>query len=253
MKADEIKTTKDFLEFLSKDNNNFIPQTSDEYSKSICGTDFASEILYILPRTETLRNIENYNNLRYVTINNYKIDKRASALLEEQKEKLRNVNYLNIWNIKQNDLGILELFPNLTHLSVSYIGKSDFSFSGLDYPHKLETLCFISINKVTNFHFLTKQQKQKVKNLSLDYTARLTQLDGIEDFENLETLHLFASSTESRKKVTLENLSGIEKLSKLRSLEMGYFRFDTEELKSKLLCLENLKEYSIDYKTYENK
>lgn len=254
MKVDEIKSTKDFLGFLSMQNNeNFFSQTSEEYSKSICGTNFASEVLYILPRTETLRNIGNYNHLRYVTINNYKIDKKGIQILKEHKEKLLNVNFLDIWNIKQNDLDILKLFPNLTHLLVSYIGKSDFSFAGLDYANKLETLCFISINKISDFHFLTKTQKQKIRNLSLAYTAKLTRFDGIEDFENLETLSLFASSTESRKKVALESMAGIEKLSKLKSLEIGYFKFDIEDLKSKLLHLKNLKQYSIDYKTYDNK
>ncbi|MDR2920351.1 MAG: hypothetical protein LBV72_13435 [Tannerella sp.] len=254
MKVDEIKSTKDFLGFLSKqNNNNFLPQTNDEYSKSICGTNFTSEVLYILPRTETLKNIENYNNLRYITINNYKVDKKGIEILREHKEKLLNVNFLDIWNIKQNDLDILELFPNLTHLLVSYIGKPDFSFNGLDYLKKLGTLCFSSINKITDFHFLTKSQKQIIKNLSLTYTANLTHLDGIEDFENLETRSLFASTPESRKKVTLENLNGLEKLSKLKSFDIGYFKFDIEELKSKLLHLKHLKQYSIDYKTYENR
>lgn len=45
MKVKDIKSTRDFLEFLSK-YNDFIPQQSEKYSKSICRTGFQSEVLY---------------------------------------------------------------------------------------------------------------------------------------------------------------------------------------------------------------
>ena len=250
----EIKNTKDFMTFLSrqKRDDNFLPHDSKENSKAICETAFHSEVLYILPRTHNLKNIENYNNIKFVTINNFKIDKTGHAILKEHKEKLANVKFLSIWNIKQNDLELLELFPNVTHLLISYIGKADFSYSGLDYLKNLETLVLSSVNKITDFNFLTKQQKTKIKNLNLTYTARLTKLDGIEDFKNLETLTLFASTMESRKTVTLENLNGIEKLSNLHSFEIDYFKFDMEKLKDKLKQLKNLKQYKVKNQTYEN-
>lgn len=251
MKVKDIQNIRDFLEFLSK-HNDFIAQQSDEYSKSICGTGFQSEVLYILPATQDLNNIENYHNLKFVTINNYKVDKKGFEILKKHKHKFENVNFLHIWNIKQNDLELLEFFPNVTHLLVSYIGKENFSFRGLDYLHKLETLVLSSANKITDFNFLTKSQKEKIKHLHLTYTAKLTRLDGIEDFKNLETLILFASTMESKKTVTLENLNGIEKLINLSDFKIDYFKFDIDELQKKLKPLKNLKQYKVRHQVYEN-
>lgn len=254
MKTEDIKSTKDFMRFLSQQDfeSDFLPYDSEERTKAICGTKLNSEVLYILPATHDLRNIENYTNLKFVTINNYKIGEKEFAILNEHKKLLESVKFLNIWNIKQNDLNLLELFPNVTHLLISYIRKADFSYEGLDYLKYLETLVLSSVNMITDFNFLSKSQKEKIKHLNLTYTARLTRLDGIEDFKNLETLTLFASTMESRKTVTLENLNGIEKLTNLRGFEIDYFKFDMDELKAKLKQLKKLKQYKVKFQTYEN-
>jgi hypothetical protein len=130
-------------------------------------------------------------------------------------------------------LNIPEIFQNLTHLLVSYIRKEDFSFTGLDHTKKINTLCLLSENKISDFNFLSNAQKSNLKNLSLEYTANFNSLNGIDKFENLEKLFLFESTSERRKTVALRNLSGIEKLRNLNSFEIDYFKFDLEELKRK--------------------
>lgn len=121
-----------------------------------------------------------------------------------------------------------------THLLVSYILKADFPFSGLDHLTDLETLVLISVNKINDFNFLSTSQKEKIRHLHIIYSAWLTTFDGIEGFKNLETLSLAASTSESRKIVTLERMEGIEELSNLSSLEISYFNFDIEVLHTKL-------------------
>jgi hypothetical protein len=254
MTLDEIKNIDDFQTFLfGQRHDNFVQQDNPIFSKTICGTNFSSELLYILPATEQLENIQFYENLKFITINNYKIGDKQLEILKKHEDKLLTVTHLHIWNIKQNELDLLSIFPNLTHLFVSYIRKADFSFSGLDNLKKLNTLCLLSINKISDFNFLTNSSKLKLKNLSLTYTSNLTSLNGIDRFENLEHLSLFASTPETNKKVNLDNLSGIEKLSKLKSLEMGYFRFDIEKFKERLLAMTELKQFKVDNITYENK
>ena len=254
MTLNDIKNINDFQTFLvGQRHDSFVQQDNPNFSKTICGTKFSSEILRILPATEQLENIQFYDNLKFITINNYKIGDKQLEILKKYNEKLLNVTHLHIWNIKQNDLELLSMFPNLTHLLVSYIRKADFSFNGLDNLKKLNTLCLLSINKISDFNFLTNSSKLRLKNLSLTYTSNLTSLNGIDRFENLENLSLFASTPESNKKVNLDNLSGIEKLTKLKSLDMGYFRFDITELKDKLSSLAELKEFTIDNIKYENK
>lgn len=55
MKLDEIKNIQDFQRFLFlQKNENFIQPHDSDYSKTICGTNFKSEILYVLPSTEIL-------------------------------------------------------------------------------------------------------------------------------------------------------------------------------------------------------
>lgn len=253
MTIDEIKNIQDFQIFLfEQSDENFIKPDNSEYSKTICGTSFQSEILYVLPATEQLENIQFYDNLKLITINNYKIDKKQFEILKNHKHKLTNVTHLHIWNIKQSDLNLLSLFPNLTHLLISHIKKADFSFSGLDSLENLNTLCLLSINKISDFNFLTNSSKFALKNLSLIHTSNLKSLEGIEKFENLENLSLFASTPECRKTVTLESLNGLEKLSNLESFEIDYFKFDLEELQAKLKQLKKLKTFKISNKTYEN-
>jgi len=254
MTLGKIKNINDFQTFLSgQRHDSFVQQDNPNFSKTICGTKFSSELLYILPATEKLEYIQFYDNLKFITINNYKIGDKQLEILKKHKDKLLNVTHLHIWNIKQNELELLSMFPNLTHLLVSYIRKADFSFSGLDNLKKLNTLCLLSINKISDFNFLTNFSKLRLKNLSLTYTSNLTSLNGIDRFKNLEHLSLFASTSESNKKVNLDNLSGIEKLTKLKSLDMGYFRFDITELEDKLSSLAELKEFTIDNIKYENK
>jgi len=254
MTLDEIKNIQDFQTFLfEQKEENFIKPYHSEYSNTICGTSFQSEILYVLPATGNLENIQFYNNLKFVTINNYKVDEKKIEILKNYKDKLTNITHLHIWNNKQNDLDLLHLFPKLTHLLVSYIRKADFSFTGLDKLEKLSTLCLLSINKVSDFNFLTNASKLKLKNLSLTYTSNLKSLNGIDEFKNLEHLSLLASTTESNKKVNLENLKGIEVLTKLKSFEIGYFRFEIADLKKRLSSLTELKEFTIDNIKYENK
>jgi hypothetical protein len=53
--------------------------------------------------------------------------RRGFEILKKHKDKFEKVNFLYIWNIMQNDLEMLELFPNVTHLLISHIGKVDFS------------------------------------------------------------------------------------------------------------------------------
>jgi len=250
----EIKNIDDFQRFLFRQgHDNFVKQDNPIFPKTICGTNPSSELLYILPATEQLENIQFYDNLKFITINNYKIGNKQLDILKKHQNKLSNVTHLHIWNIKQNELDLLSMFPNLTHLLVSYIRKADFSFSGLDNLKKINTLCLLSINKISDFNFLTNSSKLKLKNLSLTYTSNLTSLNGIDKFENLEHLSLFASTPESNKKVNLDNLLGIEKLTNLKSLNISYFRFNIEQLKEKLLALTELKQFKIDNTTYENK
>ncbi len=252
MKTEDIKNTKDFINFLSRVKDSFLPYESEEKIKAISRTAFHSEVLYILPETHDLKNIANYNNIKFVEINNYKIDQKGFKVLKDYKDKFENVKFLIIWNIKQNDLELLEIFPNVTHLLISHIGKADFSYKGLDYLNNLETVVLSSVNKITDFNFLTKPQKEKIKHLNLTYTANLTKLDGIEDYKNLKTLTLFASTMESRKTVNLESLKGLEKLSNLEGFEIDYFNFDMEELKEKLKPLKKLKHYKVKNDTHEN-
>jgi len=65
-------------------------------------------------------------------------------------------------------------------------------------------------------------------------------------------LAFFASTAESKKTVTLENLKGLEKLSNLYNFEIDYFKFDIDELKKQLKPLKNLKQYKIKHKVHEN-
>ncbi len=77
-------------------------------------------------------------------------------------------------------------------------------------------------------------------------------MNGIDKFENLEHLSLFASTTESNKKVSLDDLSGIENLAKLKTFEIAYFRFDNREMANRLSFLKELKEFAIDNIKYKN-
>lgn len=139
-----------------------------------------------------------------------------------------------MWNTKLNDLSLLQLFPNLTHLMVAYIRKEDFSFDGIGYTPKLHTLCILSANKIANMDFIPNDLKKQIKNLSMVYTSRLHSLKGIDGFMNLEKLYLSASTTESKKTVNLTTLSGLETLRKLKNIELKYYKLDLEDAKKRL-------------------
>ena len=152
--------------FRNTKNNIFINGFNENIKGTICGIKFDSNILYILPNNiDDLNNIQNYHNIKYLEINNFKIGKRADNTLASNVNVLKNITHLMIWNIKQNDLEILKYFPQLTHLLVSYIRKDDFSFTGLNYTDKINTLSLSSVNRIKNFNFLDKSVKTRIKNL----------------------------------------------------------------------------------------
>ena len=79
MTLDDIKNIQDFQTIVvGRKFEDIIQPEHSEYSKTICGTSFQSEILYVLPATENLENIRFYNNLKFVTINNYKVDRKKN-------------------------------------------------------------------------------------------------------------------------------------------------------------------------------
>ena len=240
--------------FRNTKNNIFINGFNENIKGTICGIKFDSNILYILPNNiDDLNNIQNYHNIKYLEINNFKIGKRADDTLASNVNVLKNITHLMIWNIKQNDLEILKYFPQLTHLLVSYIRKDDFSFTGLNYTDKINTLSLSSVNRIKNFNFLDKSVKTRIKNLSVTYCKELTNFTGIAGYKNLECLKVCVSTPESGKRIPLENISGIEKMDKLKYFELGYYKLNIDELKNKIIGLRKLKEFIIDYKKYDNK
>lgn len=240
--------------FRNTKNNIFINGFNENIKGTICGIKFDSNILYILPNNiDDLNNIQNYHNIKYLEINNFKIGKRADDILASNVNVLKNITHLILWNIKQNDLEILKYFPQLTHLLVSYIRRDDFAFTGLNYTDKINTLSLINVNRIKNFNFLDKPVKIKIKNMSITYCKELTDFTGIVEYENLECLKICVSTPESGKRISLGNIDGIEKLNKLKYFELGYYKLNIDELKDKISGLRKLKEYIIDYKKYDNK
>jgi hypothetical protein len=226
---------------------------SENVENTVCRVKFNSDFLFLLPTTEDLNNIRNYGNLKYLEINNFKIGKKENSILENNLNILKNITHLKIWNIMQNDLEILKYFPKLTHLLISYIRKDNFSFTGLNYANKLNTLCLSSANKICDFNFMEKMNKIKIKNMSITYCSRLNNFNGIDGYTNLETLIINYSTSESRKRKLLESISGIEYLNKLKYLELSYYKIDMGDLQNKIISIKTLKEYIVDNKKYKNK
>jgi len=226
--------------------------TEKSLKDTICNVKLDSDILLILPATEDLNNIRNYKKLKYLEINNYKIGTKENKILEKNENVLKKITHLKIWNIKQNDLEILQYFPKLTHLQISYIKKENFSFKGLNYVNNLNTLCLSSVNGIKDFNFMDNNNKLKIKNLSITYCSKLNNFNGIAEYKNLETLEINYSTLESRKRTLLENISGIEYLEKLKYLELNYYKIDIEYFKNRIKILKNLKEYIIDNVKYKN-
>jgi hypothetical protein len=253
METNEISKFMNFI-FRAKKEDIFIDGFNKNIEGTICGIKFDSNVLFLLQdNINDLNVIKNYHKLKYIEINNYKIGKKEDNIFAENINILKNVTHLNIWNIKQNDLEILKYFPQLTHLLVSYIRKDDFSFTGLNYVKKINTLCFISVNRIKDFNFLDKGTRNKIRNMSVEYCKELIDFTGIADYKNMECLRVCASTPESGKRIQLRNFNGLERLNKLKYFELGYYKFDINELKNKINRLKYLQEYIIDYKKYENK
>ena len=250
MEEDKVTTVNRFQRFIHSKSEGIF--TEGDSGIAVCGIRLDSEILMLLPGMENIENIKNYGNLKYLSINNFAIGKRERIVLERNAGVLRKITHLHIWNIKQNDLDIIELFPGLTHLLVSYIRREDFSFRGLGYADHFRTLCLVSVNRITDFQFLGEGMKKKIESLSIEYCSRLTSFAGIDGFSNLKNLTLHASTAESRKRVSIEHLSGIEQLENLTSLDLAYFNFDQEEMRRRIRGIKSLKNYKIDNTEYEN-
>jgi hypothetical protein len=231
-----------------KSNNIFILEKTEN---TICEIKLDSDILLLLPRTKDLNNIEYYKNLKYLEINNFKIGPKENKILENNSYVLKNITHLKIWNVKLNNLEILQYFPKLTHLLISYIRTDDFSFDGLKYTDKINTLCLISANKIVDFNFLKNSIKIKIKNLSITYCKMLNNLSGINKYKNLECLELNFSTAESGKRAILKNIKYIEHLEKLKYLEINYYNFDINDLQNYITNITNLKDIIIDYKKYK--
>ena len=202
--------------------------------------------LFIVSGTHSIDNISLCTKLRFLSINNYKIGKKELSNLWDYKENLSTITHLHLWNTKLNDLSLLQLFPNLTHLMIAYIRKEDFSFDGIGYTPNLHTLCILSANKIANMNFIPNDLKKQIKNLSLEYTSRLHSLKGIDGFENLERLYLSASTTESKKIVNLTTLSGLETLKKLKNIEFRYYDLDLEDVKTRLSSNPDLRIFKVN-------
>ena len=202
--------------------------------------------LCIVPATPDLDNIGLCSKLRFLSINNYKIGKRELSTLLNYKENLATITHLYLWNTKADDLSLLQLFPNLTHLMIAYIRKENFLFDGICHTPNLHTLCLLSANKIENMDFMPNDLKKQFENISLEYTSRLHSLEGIDGFENLERLYMFASTTESRKTVNLTTLSGLETLKKLKEVEFKYYKLDLEDAKKRLSSNPTLRHFKVN-------
>ncbi|MDV7048594.1 leucine-rich repeat domain-containing protein [Bacteroides cellulosilyticus] len=243
MNIDDIKNIDDFQVYsCTKNEQRYIYSDMVENA-----TPIADCIdLFIVPGTRSMNNISLCTKLRFLSINNYNIGKKELSNLWNYKENLSTITHLYLWNTKLNDLSLLQLFPNLTHLMVAYIRKEDFSFDGIGYTPNLHTLCILSANKIVNMDFIPNDLKKQIKNLSLEYASRLHSLKGIDGFENLERLYLFASTTESKKIVNLTTLSGLETLKKLKNIEFRYYDLDLEDVKTRLSSNPDLRIFKVN-------
>ena len=125
MNIDDIKNIDDFQVYCCTNN-----EQRYIYSDIVeNATPIADCIdLFIVSGTRSMDNISLCTKLRFLSINNYKIGKKELSNLLDYKENLSTITHLYLWNTKLNDLSLLQLFPNLTHLMVAYIRKEDFSF-----------------------------------------------------------------------------------------------------------------------------
>lgn len=244
MNIDDIKNVDDFQVYCCRNNKEqryIYSDTAKNVTPIIDCTD-----LFIVPATRSMDNIGLCSKLRFLSINNYKIGKKELSALLNYKENLSTITHLYLWNTKSDDLSLLQLFPNLTHLMIAYIRKENFPFDGICYTPHLHTLCILSANKIANMDFMPNDLKKQIKNLSLVYTSRLHSLEGIEGFENIERLYLSASTSESKKTVNLTTLSGLETLKKLKDVELKYYKLDMEDAKKRLSSNSTLRHFKVN-------
>jgi len=238
-----IKNITDFQRTLSQRSKDIFVDQPDE--NMICEIDFSSDILLVLPRTNDLANIRYYKNVEFISINNYKIDKKKIKILEQNAELLKQVTHLHIWNNKQDDLSLLQFFPNLTHLLISYIRKEEYFFKELELLPYLDTLCLFGPSRLENLQFL-KYIKSDLKVLALESTKALKSFSGLENVPSLQSLSLWGSTYESAKYIVLDNVNSIETLSNLKELELKFYKFDSDDLKFRLKGLKHLENYTVD-------
>lgn len=244
MNIDDIRNIDDFQVYCCTNNKEQRYIYSD-MAKNVTPIADCTD-LFIIPDTRSMDNISLCTKLRFLSINNYKIGKRELSTLLDYKENLSTITHLYLWNTKLDDLSLLQLFPNLTHLMITYIRKENFPFDGIGYTPNLHTLCILNANKIANMNFIPNDLKKQIKNLSLVYTSRLHSLEGIEGFENLERLYLSASTMESRKTVNLTTLSGLETLKKLKDIELKYYKLDLEDAKKRLSSNPTLRLFKVN-------
>lgn len=247
-----IEKIKEFSRLIyDKSNAAFFDRADEDIEKTICETKLSSDIVFILPRTEDLSNIQFYNNVKIIEINNYKIDKAKYKILEQNADLLKQVTHLRIWNNKQDDLSLLKLFPNLTHLQISYIRKGDAFFKELESLPHLQVLWLFSPSRIEDLQFLRYVGSDLVA-LGIESTKALKSFSGLENVPSLQALSLWGSTYESAKFVTLDNVNGIDALPNLTELEIKFYKFDMEDLKHRLNGLKYLKSYSVDKNIYQN-
>ncbi|MDR2948491.1 MAG: hypothetical protein LBV71_04730 [Prevotella sp.] len=247
-----IEKIKEFSRLLyEKSNGIFLDPADEDIGKTICEIKLSSDIVLILPRTKDLSNIRFYKNVKIIEINNYKLDKAKYKILEQNADLLEQVTHLRIWNNKQDDLGLLKLFPNLTHLQISYIRKDHSFFKELESLRHLQVLWLFSLSRLENLQFL-EYVKSDLVALGIESTKTLKSFSGLENIPSLQFLSMWGSTYESAKFITLDNLDGIETLSNLTELEIKFYRFDIDDLKHRLKGLKYLKSYTVDKNIYQN-
>jgi len=244
MNIDDIRNIDDFQVYCCTNNEEQRYIYSDMVKNVVPIADCID--LFIVPDTRGIDNIGLCRNLRFLSINNYKIGKRELGTLLNYRENLSTITHLYLWNTKSDDLSLLQLFPNLTHLMITYIRKENFSFDGICHTPNLHTLCILSANKIANMNFMPNDLKNQIISLSLEYTSKLNSLEGIDGFENLESLYLSASTTESNKTVSLTTLSGLETLKMLKDIELKYYKLDLEDAKKRLSAISTLRHFKVN-------
>ncbi|NDV94554.1 hypothetical protein D0T84_06410 [Dysgonomonas sp. 521] len=247
-----IEKIKEFSRlFYEKSNGIFLDPADENIENTVCEINLSSDIVLILPRTKDLSNIRFYKNVKIIEINNYKIDRAKYKILEQNANLLKQVTHLQIWNNKQDDLSLLKLFPNLTHLQISYIRKDESFFKELESLRRLQVLWLFSPSRLENLQFL-RYVKSDLVALGIESTKALKSFSGLGNVPSLQYLSLWGSTYESAKFVTLDNTEGIESLQNLTELELKFYKFDMDDLERRLKGLKSLTNYTVDKNIYQN-